>query len=39
MGGNKQTIKVGYNYLRRDRTFTENILGLPELILEGTTVC
>jgi TonB-dependent receptor len=35
IGGNKQTIKVGYNYLRRDRTFTENILGLPGTNLGG----
>lgn len=34
-GGNKQLIKVGYNYLRRDRTFTENILGLPGTDLGG----
>jgi TonB-dependent receptor len=34
-GGNKQLIKIGYNYLRRDRTFTENILGLPGTNLGG----
>lgn len=35
VNGNKQLIKVGYNYLRRDRTFTENILGLPGTNLGG----
>jgi TonB-dependent receptor len=28
-GGQKQLLKFGYNYLRRDRTYTENILGIP----------
>lgn len=31
-GGQKQILKFGYNYLRRNRDFTENVLGLP-----GTT--
>ncbi len=31
--GNKQVLKFGYNYLRRNRDFSENILGLP-----GTTI-
>jgi TonB-dependent receptor len=31
----KQTIKIGYNYLKRDRTFAENILGLPGTDLGG----
>lgn len=29
LGGQKQLLKFGYNYLKRDRTFTENVLGLP----------
>jgi TonB-dependent receptor len=28
-GGQKQILKFGYNYLRRKRDFTENVLGLP----------
>lgn len=28
--GQKQEFKVGYNYLKRSRSFTENILGLPK---------
>lgn len=28
--GRKQELKAGYAYLKRDRTFTENILGLPK---------
>ena len=33
--GLKQVLKFGYNYLERDRTFTENILGLPGTNLGG----
>ncbi len=33
--GLKEMVKVGYNYLYRDRTFTENILGLPGTDLGG----
>lgn len=35
VGGLKQVLKFGYNYLDRDRTFTENILGLPGTNLGG----
>ena len=28
-GGRKQLLKFGYNFLRRSRDFTENVLGLP----------
>ncbi len=28
--GQKQEFKIGYNYLKRTRNFTENILGLPK---------
>lgn len=33
--GNKQELKFGYNYLKRDRTFTENELGLPGTLAGG----
>ena len=29
IGGLSQVFKVGFNYLHRDRSFTENILGIP----------
>ncbi len=29
--GQSQLIKVGYNFLRREREYTENILGLPDV--------
>ncbi|MBN9380831.1 MAG: TonB-dependent receptor [Chitinophagaceae bacterium] len=29
VGGQRQLLKFGYNYLRRKRDFTENVLGLP----------
>ena len=35
VSGLKQVLKFGYNYLERDRTFTENILGLPGTDLGG----
>ena len=35
VNGQKQVLKFGYNYLERDRTFTENILGLPGTDLGG----